>query len=59
MVEGGESLVCYDNSGSALSRMSLSPATDIGFPTIVGNAIAYVGQTGADRILVNPNWRYL
>lgn len=59
MVEGGESLVCYDNDGSALNRMSLSPADDVGFPSIAGNAIAYIMQTGADRIIVMPNWRYL
>ena len=59
IVEGGETLVCYDNSGSALSRMSLSPATDVGFPQIAGNAIVHIIQTGADRILISPNWRYL
>ena len=59
MVEGGESLVCYDNDGSALNRMSLYPADDVGFPSIAGNEIAYIMQTGADRIIVMPNWRYL
>lgn len=57
-VEGGETLVCYDANGSALNRMTLSPASDVGFPVIEGNESIEVSFTGASAVVMHPNWRY-
>ena len=57
-VEGGETFACYDAGGSALNRMTLSPASDVGFPAIGGKESIAISFTGASAVTMRPNWRY-
>lgn len=57
-VEGGESFVCYDASGRADNRMTLTPASLVGYPTISGGAQVALSYSGASRVVFRPNWRF-
>lgn len=56
-IEGGDIFNCYDDVGNANNRMTLTPATSIGFPVILpGESLEITFD--CDTLVIRPNWRW-
>ena len=56
-IEGGDIFNCYDDAGNANNRMTLTPATSIGFPVIMPGETLEI-TFDCDSLIIQPNWRW-